>query len=220
MAEIQDILANLDFNQIAAALGHDPGEVQTAAATATEALLGGLQQNMGDDQGAIGFANALAQHIDNDNAAPQTGAIDLAQLDLNDGAKIVNHILPADQQMQLFGSTGGGLVQKLMPLVAPIVMAYLAKRLAGSGGLGSVLGSLLGAGAGAGAASATSGLGDVLGQILGGGQQAQQAQAQYGGLGDILGQVLGGAQAAPAQAQAQAQQQPSVGGLLQSILFG
>ena len=225
MGAIQDILANLDVNQIAAALGQNPSDVESAATTAVGSLLTGLEGNLEDPQGAISLANALGNHIDDNNAAPQTGAIDLGQIDFADGAKIVNHILPASQQQQLFGGLQGALIQKLMPLLAPIVMAYFAKKLSASGGLGS-----------------------VLGQILGGGAPAQQAQQSNGGLGDILGQILGGAQAAP-QAQPQAHTQeptwnqpntggltmddpgadaaaasapsvPSVGGLLKSILFG
>lgn len=204
MGAISDILANLDVDQIAAALGQNPADVESAAQKAVGSLLGGLENNLGSDQGAISLANALGNHLDDDNAAPQTGAIDLSQLDLTDGAKIVNHILPATEQRQLFGGAQGALIKKLMPLLAPIVMSYLAKRLASSGGLGSILGSVLGSQAQA----SSGGMGDILGQILGGGTSAKQAQEQHGGLGDILGQILGGGAAAPAQ-----QQQSSGGGL-------
>ena len=147
MGAIQDILANLDVNQIAAALGQNPSDVESAATTAVGSLLTGLEGNLEDPQGAISLANALGNHIDDNNAAPQTGAIDLGQIDFADGAKIVNHILPASQQQQLFGGLQGALIQKLMPLLAPIVMAYFAKKLSASGGLGSVLGQVLGGGA-------------------------------------------------------------------------
>jgi len=233
MGATQDILANLDVNQIAAALGQDPGDVESAATTAVSSLLTGLESNLADPQGAVGLANALGHHIGDDNAAPQTGPIDLGRIDFNDGAKIVNHIVPATQQQQLFGGAQGALVQKLLPLLAPIVMAYFAKRLAGSGGLGSVLGSILGGqaaqqssgglgdilgqvlGGDTTAQQTSGGLGDVLGQILGGGTAASQAQQGAGGLGDILGQILGGAQSAPqAQAQQPTWNQPSsTGGL-------
>ncbi|SMO60807.1 DUF937 domain-containing protein [Propioniciclava tarda] len=197
MGAISDILANLDVDQIAAALGQNPADVESAAQKAVGSLLGGLENNLGSDQGAISLANALGNHLDDDNAAPQTGAIDLSQLDLTDGAKIVNHILPATEQRQLFGGVQGALIKKLMPLLAPIVMSYLAKRLASSGGLGSILGSVLGSQSQA----SSGGMGDILGQILGGGTSAKQAQQQHGGLGDILGQILGGGAAAPAQQQ-------------------
>ncbi len=236
MGATQEILANLDVDQIARALGEDPQSVETAATQALGSLLDGLQGNMEADDSAISLANALGDHVDDENAAPQTGAIDLSQLDFNDGAKIVNHILPATQQQQLFGGAQGSLIQKLMPLLAPIVMAYLAKRLQSSGGLGSVLGGLLG-GQATQPQTQSGGLGDLLGQILGGGAPAQEVRQTSGGLGDLLGQILGGGQQAPTPQsypsggglrmdesgyapQAEQQSLPSVGGLLKSILFG
>jgi hypothetical protein len=74
---------------------------------------------------------------------------------------------------------------KLLPILAPIVMAYLAKRLGGGAAAG---------------AQQQGGIGDLLGSILGGmgGQQGrpQQGGQQQGGLGDMLngplGDLLGG----------------------------
>lgn len=223
MGATQDILANLDVDQIAGLVGSDPQEVRSAASTAIESLLGGVQNNLGDQQGAVSLANALGQHIGSP-AEPST-PIDLTSLDFEDGAKIVNHVLGPDQQRQLFGSSQGSLVQKLLPLLAPIVLAYLAKRLQGgignatqtqgSGGLGSILGSVLGGGAG----QASGGLGDVLGSILGGGQSGSPATSapapvpSGGGLGDILGQVLGGGHSPAATTPAAPASLPNTGGL-------
>lgn len=215
MGATQDILASLDLDQIARALGADQGSVETAAEQAVGSLLGGLQNNLGADDSAISLANALGDHIDDDNAAPQTGLVDVSQLDFADGAKIVNHILPAPQQQQLFSGSQGSLVQKLMPLLAPIVMAYLAKRLQSSGGLGSILGGVLG-GQAAQPTQQSGGLGDLLGSILGGGEPARQVRQESGGLGDLLGQILGGG----AAAQQAPQQQGGLGDLLGSILGG
>ena len=213
MGATQEILASLDVEQLARAMGTDPGSVTAAAEQALGSLLGGLERNVEAEDGAISLANALGHHMGDDNAAPQTGPVDVSRLDFADGAKIVNHILPAPQQQQLFGGSQGSLIQKLMPLLAPIVLSYLAKRLTSSGGLGSVLGG----GQEPQAQQQGGGLGDILGQILGGGQQAQ-AQQQGGGLGDILGQILGGGQqAAPQQAQ---QQGGGLGDILGQILGG
>ncbi len=244
MGAIQDILSNVDVNQIASVLGQNPHDVQSAATIAAGALLNGVENNAAGEDGAISLANALGQHM----ASPASGdQIDLNTLDLADGASIVNHVLGAQQQQQLFGGSQGALVQKLMPILAPIVMAYLAKRLQSQGGLGSVLGQVLG---GSQAQQSQGGFGDVLGQILGGSQSGMPNTTKPasvpagGGLGDILGQILGGGAATEQVPQSQQYQQPaqatqggmadpglgqqygsgaqtpSVGGLLKSILFG
>jgi hypothetical protein len=79
------------------------------------------------------------------------------------------------------GSTGvsSGLVGKLMPVLAPIVMSYVAKQVTGSGGIAGSLGS--------------GSLGGVLSQVLGG--AAQGGGGSSSGphpMGGILGDVLGG----------------------------
>jgi hypothetical protein len=73
-----------------------------------------------------------------------------------------------------------GLIQKLLPILAPIVLAYLSKRFSGtsqSGSSGNVLTDLLGSMLGGGASQAgpdRSGTGsilDMLGGMLGGGRR-------------------------------------------------
>jgi hypothetical protein len=64
---------------------------------------------------------------------------------------------------------------KLLPLLAPIVMAYLAKRFTGGAAAGGVQ---------------SGGIGEILSSILGG--AAGQGGQQQGGLGDLLGGLLGG----------------------------
>ncbi|MFP5391863.1 MAG: gluconate:H+ symporter, partial [Gammaproteobacteria bacterium] len=81
----------------------------------------------------------------------------LSQVDTSDGEAIASHIFGdnQDQVVSALGGSGasglgGGLVKKLIPILAPIVMAYLAKRLGGGaaaggqqGGIGDLLGSLV-----------------------------------------------------------------------------
>jgi hypothetical protein len=82
---------------------------------------------------------------------------------------------------------GGVIVSEDEPILAPLVLAFLAKSFGGrgqgaqggGGGLGDILGGLLGGGSGGGG-----GLGDIVGGIVGGGGG--------GGLGDVLGGLLGG----------------------------
>lgn len=176
---VQDILGNLDLSKLAQQVGADPNEVQDAASKVLPALLGGLRANAQDPGGEASLAQALAQH-DNDLA---TGTIDATEVDPVDGEKVAAHIFGSQQEqvVQQLGATGvsGGLVQKLMPLLAPIVMSYLAKQVTGS--KGGAVGGAIGGGV----------LGGVLSQVLQGAGSAGGSSSSNP-MGGILGDVLGG----------------------------
>lgn len=184
MSELEQLLANLPIDQISASLGEDPQAVQTAASAVLPALLGGLQANAQDPAGAMSLLDALGQH-DNDLADDPS---DLGRVDAADGEKIAGHVFGDHQDQvvnQLGASSGvsGGLIRKLLPILAPIVLSMIAKKMrsgsgAGAGGGQDILSSVLeqvisGAaqGAGGGQANAGSIISDVLGGLLGGGRR-------------------------------------------------
>ncbi|MHA7617096.1 DUF937 domain-containing protein [Cellulosimicrobium cellulans] len=198
MAGIDDILSTVPLDQLAGRLGVDDATAQRAVGAALPALLGGLRANAQDPAGAASLGEALAQH----DPALVEGGVDLDDVDTDDGRKIVGHVFGQNEQAvvaQLARSTGTGkdLLAKVLPALAPIALAFLAKQLGGAGSSGGVPtgtsgGTAGGTAAGKGAgerpgASQTGGggLGDVLGGLLGGGSGAG------GGLGDLLG-GLGG----------------------------
>ena len=185
MTAVDDILSRIPLSDLAARLGVDEGTAEQATRQALPALLGGIQANTDDPGGAASFASAVRQH-DNDLVE---GGVNLDDVDENDGDKIVGHVFGDNrgQVVRQLGTTGGDsttqdLIGKLLPILAPIVMAYLAKRLGGGaaggqqGGIGDVLGSILGGLGGAQGGAQQGGLGGILG----------------GGLGDLLGGLLGG----------------------------
>jgi hypothetical protein len=180
MTAVEDILSQIPLGQLAGQLGVNEGEAEQAVRTALPALLGGIQANTQDPGGAASFAQAVQQH----DPSLVEGGVNLNEVDPADGQKIVSHVFGANQgqvvqQLGGVGSVGSGLIQKLLPILAPIVMAYLAKQLTGAtsnggagGGLGGMLGSLLGGAlGGGGGAQSSSGpdLGSILGGLLGGG---------------------------------------------------
>lgn len=183
MSAVEDILSQIPMGQLASQLGVNEQEADQAVRTALPALLGGIHANTQDPGGAASFAQAVEQH----DGSLVDGGVNLQQVDPVEGQKIVNHVFGAQQgqvvqQLGGLGPSGGALIQRLLPILAPIVMAYLAKKLTGQtanvgagGGLGGVLGGLLGG-------------------VLGGGNAATPAQPQPGGmdLGSILGGLLGG----------------------------
>ncbi len=91
------------------------------------------------------------------------------------------------------GGVGGDLVRKLLPILAPIVMSYLAKKILGGQNAGGGAGDVAGRDGSGDSAGQPGGidLGSILGGILGGGPQGG-AGAPGGGFGDILGGILGG----------------------------
>jgi hypothetical protein len=185
MSDIQELLGQIPVQQIASLLGTDAASAQAAVEAAVPTLLAGMQSNVQAPDGAT--------------------------VDTRDGEKIVGHVFGGQQDQvanRLAGTAnlagvGGDLVRRLLPILAPIVMSYLAKKVlgggqdsgaqssgaqsspAGGGGidLGSILGGILGGlgsggqggGGQGGGGLGSGGLGDILGGILGGSPQPQQA---------------------------------------------
>lgn len=176
MSEIDQLLAQVPLAQIADELGVDHAQAEASSRTALEALLGGLHANASDPAGALSLGQALGGHD-----GSLLGA-DLTAIDQQDGQAIVENIFGGstnDVVAQLGGvrgAGGSGLIAKLLPILAPLVLAWLGKKLRGQSGMGDILGQVLGGAAG--------GAGGSAGGSVGGGGG--------GGLGDILGQVLGG----------------------------
>lgn len=190
MSPVDEIMSQIPMQQLAGQLGVDVATASQAARTALPALLGGIQANTADPGGASSFAQAVQQH----SGALIDGGVDLAQVNVAEGQKIVGHVFGANQGQvvqQLGGlgqagsSIGQDLIAKLLPILAPIVMSWLAKQLTG-GALGGGAPAQAGGGGG---------IGDVLGGLLGGvlgGGAAPQQQGGMPDLGSLLGGLLGG----------------------------
>lgn len=181
MSPVDEILSQIPLSDLAAQLGTDEATAEQATRQALPALLGGIQANTDDPGGASSFARAVDQH----SSALIDGGVNLNDVDTNDGEKIVGHVFGPNQDQVinqlggLGGAGGSGLIGKLLPLLAPIVMSYLAKKMGGGAAAG-------------GAAAGGGGLGDLLGGLLGGGGGQAGGGALGGGLGDLLGGLLGG----------------------------
>lgn len=204
MTAVDDLLGQLPMGELANKLGVDEATAEQAAKTALPTLLAGLQANAEDPAGAQSLESALAQHQD---SSLLDGGVSLDQVDEADGEKIVGNVF-GDKKSEVVNALGGlgglgggdgggqsGLISKLLPMLAPIVMAYLAKQFfnkgqggegsADGGGLAGMLGGLLGGGSGG---AGGGGLGGMLGGLLGGGGSGGAG----GGLGGMLGGLLGG----------------------------
>ena len=195
MAGLDDLYAQIPTSEIATRLGADEGEVDSALHTLVPVLLSGIQHNSQDPEHASKIESAASS-----NAArgllDAGGGVD--QVDESDGHQAVATLFggnDTDQVAAALAQGGAGnsdLLKRLLPVVLPIVLAYIGKQLspgggqtttaqsreeASGGGLGDILGSILGGGSG------DKSLGGILGSVLG---------SKGGGLGDILGGLLGG----------------------------
>ncbi|HEX6946214.1 MAG TPA: DUF937 domain-containing protein [Acidimicrobiia bacterium] len=192
---VDEILSRLPADELADRLGTDPDTAMDAARRALPALLSGLDLEVQSGKAEALTAAALEDHDPDllDQGNP------LALVDFSDGEKILGHLFgdnrsAVEQRLGATGKAEAGLFSKLLPILAPLVMSWLAGRLrnktdaatsgsGGGGGLGDLLGGLLGRGTGA----AGGGLGDLLGGILGGEKEAgKQAMPDLGGLFDMF----------------------------------
>ena len=173
MATIDELLAQIPMDQLARQLGVAPDEAEQLTRQALPALVGGMEANAREPGGETSLAEAIGQHDDD----LLDGGVDLDQVDTNDGQKIVGHVF-GDNRDQVISRLGGGgnesMMSRLLPLLAPLVLSFLAKRTGGRG-----------QGSGPGSAGGGGGLGDLLGGLLGGGSGGS-------GLEDMLGGLLGG----------------------------
>jgi hypothetical protein len=178
MSSIDDIMATIPISALARQLGVDDATAESAVREALPALVGGMQANAEDPAGAASLAGAVGQH------SPKLvdGGVDLADVDTDDGERIVGHVFGENRDavaQTLGGNLGGNsdLIKQLLPILAPIVLSYLSQRMGG--------------GAGAGQTGAQGGLNDLLGSILGG-LGGGQGQSPGGSILDVLGGLLGG----------------------------
>jgi hypothetical protein len=204
MAALDDIVANLPIGDIAAKLGVDEATARQAVDDALPALLAGLGANAADPAGAASLEKAVAKH----DPKLIEGGVNLADVDEEDGKKIVKNVFGdnTDKVVTALDKKEGGagdLIGKLLPILAPIVLSFLAAQFtkkqaepaaasneSSGGGIGDLLGGLLGGGSGSSGTGGGGGidLGGLVGGLLGGGS----GSGSGGGLGDLLGGLLGG----------------------------
>ena len=163
MSELSELKAQLPITTLAQQVGADPAETEEAIDLLLPALVGGIDANAQDPAGAASIERALGHHRNDLFAHPDPSGIDT-----EDGEKIVRHIFGGQTDevvTRLGGSASGGssLIQKLLPIIAPIVLSWLASQVLGK-----------------------------MGQGGGAEQMPQPTPEQGGGLGDILGGILGG----------------------------
>ena len=167
-------LSRTDMQQIGQQLGTGQAQTAGAIAAALPMILGAMGRNTSQSGGADALLGALGRdHAGGGGIGDILGAVLGGQRSRQtDGQGQLGHIfggqLPrAEAGLGQATGLGNDKAQMLLKILAPIVMAYLAKRMLGGGNQGSA---------------------QDLGNILG---QERQVQQQQGGLGGgLLGAVL------------------------------
>lgn len=187
---LDDILAQVPIDDIAAKLGVSKEEAATAVQQGGAVLLGGLAKNAATEEGSTAIQNALKKH----EGASAVSKVD--DVDQADGEKIVQHVLGSDasdvaSKLSASDKTAGIDFAKLLPILAPIIMGLLANKNKSSdggesgGGIGGLIGGLLGGGSGSDGGGPGGGFGELLGGLLGG------SDSNGGGLGGLIGGLFG-----------------------------
>jgi len=142
LEELAGALGGDTLGQLAGVLGADNDAVGKGVAAALPALLGGLARNSRQPEGASALSNALGNKHDGsilDSLGSIFGGSQWAQQQANrDGENILGHVFGqsrprVEQQVQAASGLNASMVSRLLPLLAPIVLGYLGKKMAGGG---------------------------------------------------------------------------------------
>ncbi len=166
----QQLQQGQGLQQVSQQLGLDSAQTRQAVGSALPLLLGAMGQNASEPQGAQSLLNALQRDHSGGGGGFDLGGILGAVMggggsSATDGAGILGHVF-GGQQPQAAAALGqkagldSGTSGKLLAILAPIVMSFLAQRFAqqgnatelssalgqeaqNGGGLGSLLGGAL-----------------------------------------------------------------------------
>lgn len=225
MPDLNDLVSSIfsggNLEAISQHLGVSNDETASGIAAVLPALVGALAGNASTPRGEQALTSVVERDHDGSLLDSLGGMLagSLGGKKAN-GPGILGHLFgdePNQNDMvnTLSGRSGvsSSMISKLMPILAPMVMAWLGKQMqAKMSGVGNANQAPTGGGGGLGGL-----LGGVLGQMMGGGNQNSGGG---GGLAQILGGLLGGIGAQQPQTQASPQSKgPDLGSILGSI-FG
>ena len=185
MSDLDGLLDLIPVGDIAKQLGVSEDVAESAVKQAIPAIIGGMAANAKDSGGAKSLEKALTKHTSSSGKK-----VSVKEIDTADGEKIVNNVFGSKKNdvVAAVADTSKGdvtkeLIAKLLPIIAPIVIAFVAQQFLGQkaeapaaekpkaepkssdGGIGDLLGGLLGSQQG------QEIVGSVLGGLLGGGKK-------------------------------------------------
>ena len=143
----QQLQQGQGLQQVSQQLGLDSSQTTQAVGSALPLLLGAMGQNASEPQGAQSLLNALQRDHSGGGGFDLGGILGAVMggggSGATDGAGILGHVFGGQQPQaaQLLGQKTGldsGTSGKLLAILAPIVMSFLAQRFAQGGNAGQL----------------------------------------------------------------------------------
>ena len=170
-ALMKQMLSSDSIQNLSSVTGTTQKDVKNVLSTALPSLLNGAQSQATDEKTAESFVNALASHAKDDTADISSF---FSNIDLEDGGKIVQHLLGNQTQALTEEAAGKAGVEvkkstNILSAAAPLLMSLLGQQTAGNAnnntsGIGGLMGSLLGG----------VDFSSLLGGIFGGGSEEEE----------------------------------------------
>ena len=174
-ALMKQMLSSDSIQNLSSVTGTTQKDVKNVLSTALPSLLNGAQSQATDEKTAESFVNALASHAKDDTADISSF---FSNIDLEDGGKIVQHLLGNQTQALTEEAAGKAGVEdkkstNILSAAAPLLMSLLGQQTAGNAnnntsGIGGLMGSLLGG----------VDFSSLLGGIFGGGSEEEEKPAE------------------------------------------
>lgn len=152
---LNTIMSSDSVSQLSSLTGTSENDVSSVLSSALPQLLSGAQGQATNANTAQSFANALASHGQKD---PEDLSAFFNGVDLDDGQKIVNHLLGSDnavataETLSQQSGVASANISGILSAAAPLLMSLLGKQAANEsnssdgGGLLNIVGSLFGGG--------------------------------------------------------------------------
>lgn len=183
---IGTLMSSDALQNIASISGTKDKDVKDVLSAALPSLIDGAKEQCGDT--STGFADALLSHGQADTSDLVSF---IKNIDIEDGGKIIGHLLGGKKEEQLDGIAKSTGVTKagtanILSLAAPLLMSLLGQQATSSAednspsAISSIASSLLG----------NADIGSILGGLLGGGNDNTSSASSGGFLAGLLGKLF------------------------------
>ena len=184
---ISTLLSSDSVSGVSKATKASSKDVQSVLSAALPALLNGAKAQSEDKSTAESFAKALLSHGKDDTSNLSSF---LKNVDLEDGSKIISHLLGSDDSVKKIAKKSGVDAKEtgdILSAAAPLLMSLLGQESASKKSNGSAALEI------AGAVLKNVDVGDLLGDLLGGGDSKKKSTSKKkdNDTAELIGGIIG-----------------------------